>query len=102
MYVFENHLSSLRNCIRDKTFDQLSVLYWNQAAKLKIKMTVLEFMAINRGVRQGCVLSLILFNIYSETILEEALHDISKNINKRGTKKQTLNMQTIPFPWMAM
>ena len=44
-------------------------LYWDQNAAVRIEGEVSEFKKIKRGVRQGCVMSPDLFNIYSETIL---------------------------------
>lgn len=48
-------------------------LYWNQTANVKVDNAYSEGVTIRRGVRQGCVLSPLLFNIYSEAILIEAL-----------------------------
>ena len=44
-------------------------LYWNQNAAVRIEGEFSEYKQIKRGVRQGCVLSPDLFNIYSETII---------------------------------
>ena len=44
-------------------------LYWKQKAAVRIEGECSEFKYIKRGVRQGCVMSPDLFNIYSETIL---------------------------------
>ena len=44
-------------------------LYWNQSATVRIEGEFSEYKQIKRGVRQGCVLSPDLFNIYSETII---------------------------------
>ena len=44
-------------------------LYWNQNATVRIEGEFSEYKQIKRGVRQGCVLSPDLFNIYSETII---------------------------------
>lgn len=48
-------------------------LYWNQQAQIEIEGQLSESVQIKRGVRQGCVLSPLLFNIYSEEIFKEAL-----------------------------
>ena len=44
-------------------------LYWDQTAAVKIEGEYTDFKHIKRGVRQGCVMSPDLFNLYSETIL---------------------------------
>ena len=54
----------------------LSNLYWRQTATVRIDGEHSEETSIRRGVRQGCVLSPDLFNIYSENILRE-IEDIN-------------------------
>ncbi|GFR89802.1 LINE-1 reverse transcriptase [Elysia marginata] len=59
--------------------DQLSIdgkdlrilrnLYWEQVAAIRIDGEYTDFTEIKRGVRQGCVLSPDLFNLYSEVTL---------------------------------
>ena len=44
-------------------------LYWNQEAAVRHDGEYSEFCKIKRGVRQGCVLSPDLFNLYSENII---------------------------------
>ena len=44
-------------------------LYWDQTAAVRIGGELSEYKLIKRGVRQGCVMSPDLFNIYSEMIL---------------------------------
>ncbi|GFR72004.1 retrovirus-related Pol polyprotein LINE-1 [Elysia marginata] len=39
-------------------------IYWNQSAKVKLTSGTTEDIMIERGVRQGCILSLSLFNLY--------------------------------------
>ena len=46
-------------------------IYWEQTAAVKIENETCAFQDIKRGVRQGCVLSPDLFNLYSETIVRE-------------------------------
>ena len=43
-------------------------LYWDQSAAVRIGGELSEYTLIKRGVRQGCVMSPDLFNIYSEMI----------------------------------
>ena len=44
-------------------------LYWDQTAAVRIESEVSDCKPVKRGVRQGCVVSPDLFNLYSETIL---------------------------------
>ena len=56
-------------------------LYWDQCAAVRVQDEHSEFKNIKRGVRQGCVMSSDLFNLYSETIFRK-LEDIPGfNIN---------------------
>ena len=47
------------------------ILYWKQAAAIRISNHVGEYVEIKKGVGQGCVMSPDLFSIYSERILKE-------------------------------
>lgn len=60
-------------------------LYWNQEASIRIGQTTSKLVPIERGVRQGCILSPALFNIYSEHIFDIALEDVRDGIKINGT-----------------
>lgn len=60
-------------------------LYWHQKAKVTVDGEVSDQIEIMRGVRQGCVLSPLLFNLYSEAIFQEALHGKHQGIILNGT-----------------
>uniref|UniRef100_A0A8D8XEP5 Craniofacial development protein 2 n=1 Tax=Cacopsylla melanoneura TaxID=428564 RepID=A0A8D8XEP5_9HEMI len=59
-------------------------LYWNQTAVLRVDYEHTEQVEILRGVRQGCIISPILFNLYSEYIFKEALADLDEGISING------------------
>lgn len=60
-------------------------LYFNQTANIRIQQQTTSSVEIKRGVRQGCVLSPLLFNIYSEEIFARALTEDIKGIKVNGT-----------------
>lgn len=66
----------------------LKYLYYNQVASIKVDETFTKKIPIKRGVRQGCVLSPTLFNVYSEEIFRESLMDRSEGVRIGG---QTIN-----------
>ena len=51
----------------------ISKLYMNQRVKLRLDRGETRSVRIGRGVRQGCCLSTILFNLYSECLTKEVL-----------------------------
>ena len=55
---------------RDKRI--IEELHWNQAAVVRLNYGVYDCFFIKRGVRQGCVLSPKLFNLYTEFVFREA------------------------------
>ena len=59
-------------------------IYWHQTAQVRVDGLTSEQVAIRKGVRQGCVLSPLLFNIYSEAIFKEALENIDTGIRING------------------
>jgi hypothetical protein len=51
----------------------VSKLYIEQSVKVRLDQGEMRSVKIGTGVRQGCCLSSILFNIYSEYLTKEAL-----------------------------
>ena len=67
--ILMNILNSLMLDGRDLRI--IKNLYWNQRVAVRVAGDKSSWQDIRRGVRQGCVLSPDLFNIYSEIILNE-------------------------------
>ena len=59
-------------------------LYWKQTAKVAIDGQLSENIDIRRGVRQGCILSPILFNVYADKVFKEALYECEYGIKVNG------------------
>jgi Reverse transcriptase (RNA-dependent DNA polymerase) len=70
--------------IDDRDLRIIMNLYWNQTASVRVDGENTEEVTIQRGVRQGCVLSPLLFNLYSEEIFREALDGQHEGILVNG------------------
>ena len=57
--------------INDKDLQIITKLYWEQTATVRTENGVTKEFQIKKGVRQGCVLSPSLFNLYTEKIFRE-------------------------------
>ena len=68
----------------------LSNLYTNQEASIRTEYGETGNIPIGKGVRQGCILSPLLFNIYAEKIMREALDKWDKGIGIGGRKVSNL------------
>lgn len=81
--------SKLISILKNKGIDSniinlIQTLYWNQKATIRIENQTSEEIKICRGVRQGCILSPTLFNIYSEEIFCHALANTSAGVVVNG------------------
>ena len=59
-------------------------LYLNQEAKIRTEDGDTEWFGIGKGVRQGCILSPMLFNLYAEKIMRTAIGESSGGIKLGG------------------
>lgn len=64
----------------------LQGLYLNSQGTVRIEAAVSKSFSFGKGVRQGCILSPILFNIYGEHIIRQTCEDWEGGININGTK----------------
>jgi len=64
-------------------------LYWHQQAAVRWDNEISRYVSIRRGVRQGCIISPILFNLYSECMITEALES-EKGVRFSGNKRTNL------------
>ena len=56
--------------IPDQLTSLLRNLYAGQEAKVRTRYGTIDWFQIGKGVRQGCILPLCLFNIYAECIMK--------------------------------
>ena len=66
-------------------------LYAGQAATVRTGHGTTDWFQIRKGVRQGCILSLCLFNFYAEYIMQNArLDEAQAGIKIAGTNINSL------------
>lgn len=65
-------------------------LYQHNNAKVRTGQTVSRAFKVGAGVRQGCILSPLLYNIYSEYIMRKVLDDWEGGISIGGRKISNL------------
>jgi len=58
----------------------IAKLYMGQRAVVRIDGELPGYCIIGQGVRQGCPLSLLLFNLYIQYVINEALEDIQEAV----------------------
>ena len=66
-------------------------LYWKQQAAVRWDNEISRYVNIKSGVRQGCIISPILFNLCSEFMIAEALE------RESGIKFNGINVTNLKF-----
>ena len=75
-------------------------LYAGQEATIRTGHGTTDWFHIGKGVRQGCILSLCLFNLYAGYIMRNAgLDEAQAGIKIARRNINNLNMQMTPLLW---
>ena len=78
-------------------------LYAGQEATVKTGHETTDWFQIGKGVRQACILSPYLFNLYAEYIVRNAgLDEAQAGIRLLGEISITSDMQMIPPLWQKV
>ena len=75
--------------INGKDLKLIINLFWTQRASIQLEKSLSDKTRIKRGVRQGCVLSPCLFNLYTETVFRHV--EDSKGVTIEGTQINNLH-----------
>ena len=96
----------MENSERDgntRTLDLLRNQYARQEATVRTGHGKTDWFQIGKGVRQGCILSSCLFNLYAEYIMRNAgLEETQAGIKIAGEISITSDMQMTPPLWQKV
>ena len=81
----------LSHNIKGKFFNIIRNIYMNDTSRIKIQNQCTETFEISKGVRQGCVLSPLLFNIF--------LSDLVKNLSLKEGKVKIADTEIASIVW---
>ena len=65
-------------------------LYGNQESAVRTGAGITEWFKVGRGVRQGCILSPSLYNLYAEDIMRTALEEKVWGVKVGGVRRSNL------------
>ena len=89
--------------IPDHLICLLRNLYAGQETTGRSGHETTDWFQIGKGVRQGCILSPCLFNLYAEYILRNAgLEETQTGLKVAGRNKITSDMQMTPRLWQKV
>ena len=78
-------------------------LYAGQEATVRNGHGTTDWFQIGKGVRQGCIVSLCLFNLYAEYIMRNpGLEEAQAGIKIAGRNIKTSDMQITPSLWQKV
>ena len=72
--------------------DVLETLYMVQRASVRMESELTDWFEIKKGVRQGCLISPMSFNCYSERVLRESADEL-KDIGIKGSGRVINNLR---------
>ena len=68
----------------------ITALYMGQEATVRTEHGMAGPCTIGRGVCQGCLLSPLLFNIYAEVMMKEAMEEVEEGVRMGGHRIQAV------------
>ena len=78
-------------------------LYADQEATVRTRHGTTDWFQIGKGVRQGCIMSPCLFNVYAEYIMRNSgLDEVQAGIKIAGEISITSDMQMTPPLWQKV